>query len=61
MAEIVREMVDTSADLTTDESVICKVVGREYASHRRVKHALGQYVKYTEFGGLDLTHTSAYV
>lgn len=47
MGEIVREMVDTSADLMTDESIIYKVVGQEYASHRRVKHALGQYVRYT--------------
>jgi transposase-like protein len=50
MAEIVREMVDPSADLMTDESVIYKTVGQEYASHKRVKHALGQYVKYTADG-----------
>jgi hypothetical protein len=43
-------MVDTAADLMTDESVIYKVVGQEYASHKRVKHALGQYVKYTMDG-----------
>ena len=47
MADIVRNMVDTSAHLNTDESVIYKVVGKEYASHGRVKHALGQYVRYT--------------
>jgi transposase-like protein len=50
MAEIVREMVDPSADLMTDESVIYKTVGQEYASHKRVKHVLGQYVKYTMDG-----------
>jgi transposase-like protein len=50
MANIVREMVDTSADLMTDESIIYKVVGQEFASHQRVKHALGQYVKYTVEG-----------
>jgi transposase-like protein len=49
-AEVVREMVDTSANLMTDESVIYKVVGQEYASHKRVKHALGQYVRYTTDG-----------
>jgi hypothetical protein len=27
-----------------------RVVGRDFASHRRVKHYLGQYVKYTESG-----------
>lgn len=46
----VREMVDPAAHLQTDESVVYKIVGREYASHRRVKHALGQYVKYTAEG-----------
>jgi transposase-like protein len=50
VAKHVREMVDTSAVLMTDESVIYKVVGAEYAAHRRVKHALGQYVKYSTVG-----------
>jgi hypothetical protein len=50
MAKIVREVVDKAAHLMTDESVIYKVVGREFASHRRVKHYLGQYVKYTDSG-----------
>lgn len=35
-AVIVRDMVETSANLMTDESVIYKVVGQEYASHKRV-------------------------
>ncbi len=34
----------------TDESVLYKVVGREYASHLRVKHYLGQYARYTMDG-----------
>lgn len=46
MAEIVRTMVDEKANLRTDESVIYKTVGQEFASHKRVKHALGQYVRY---------------
>ncbi len=50
----VREMVDPSANLMTDESVVYKVVGREFASHKRVKHALGQYVKY-EADGTQVT------
>lgn len=50
VAQHVREMVDPAAHLQTDESVVYKVVGREYASHQRVKHALGQYVKYTAEG-----------
>lgn len=40
-------MVDTSANLMTDESVIYKVVGQEYASRQRVKHYLHQYTRYT--------------
>lgn len=43
----VRAMVDPSAHLMTDESAIYKTVGQEYASHRRVKHYLGQYTRYT--------------
>lgn len=50
LAVEIRDMVDTSANLMTDESVLYKVVGREYASHKRVKHALGQYVRYTMDG-----------
>jgi hypothetical protein len=50
MATIVREMVDTSANLMTDESKIYRVVGEEYASHQRVKHRLGQYVRYAKNG-----------
>ncbi len=43
-------MVDTAAHLVTDESSIYKVVGREYESHERVKHYLGQYVRYSKSG-----------
>jgi hypothetical protein len=50
MAAIVRDMVDSAATLNTDESVIYKGVGQEYAEHQRVKHALAQYVKYLEDG-----------
>jgi transposase-like protein len=50
IAPIVRDMVDTSAHLITDESVIYKTVGQEYESHERVKHAIGQYVRYSKSG-----------
>jgi transposase-like protein len=50
VSEIVRDMVEPSAHLITDESVIYKTVGQEYASHERVKHALGQYVRYSKTG-----------
>jgi transposase-like protein len=41
----VREMVDTSADLMTDERRSYKPVGREYASHQTVQHKSGEYVR----------------
>ena len=41
----VREMVDTSADLMTDERRCYKPVGREYASHQSVHHRIGEYVR----------------
>ena len=41
----VREMVDTSADLMTDERRSYKPVGREYASHQTVHHRIGEYVR----------------
>jgi transposase-like protein len=50
LANEVRSMVDPSANLMTDESKLYKTVGKEYASHQRVKHALGQYVRYTMDG-----------
>lgn len=50
MLSILDDMVDKSAHLITDESGIYKVIGKEYASHQRLKHALGQYVKYTMDG-----------
>lgn len=52
----VRSMVDTSAHLMTDESSLYKAVGREYASHQRVKHYLGQYVKYGIDDGIVTTN-----
>jgi transposase-like protein len=41
----VRDMVDTSAHLMTDEYVGYKQVGQEYASHQCVRHSLGEYVR----------------
>jgi hypothetical protein len=59
-AVIVRDMVETSANLMTDESVIYKVVGQEYARHKRVKHAVGQYVRYTRDGEQVTTNRKEY-
>lgn len=41
----VREMVDTSAHLMTDERRSYKAVGKEYASHESVHHRVGEYVR----------------
>lgn len=53
----VRRMVDTSADLVTDEAKGYVTVGREYASHQRVRHYIGEYVKYTAEGECITTNT----
>ena len=50
LSKCVRNMVDTSADLITDEAKGYVTVGREYASHQRVRHYIGEYVKYTPEG-----------
>lgn len=41
----VRDMVNPSAHLMTDEYVGYKQVGKEYASHQTVQHSLGEYVR----------------
>jgi transposase-like protein len=56
MADVVRDMVEPSAHLMTDESVIYKTVGQEYASHQRVKHRVGQYVRYAKNGAQVTTN-----
>jgi transposase-like protein len=45
LAAHVRSMVDTSADLMTDERRGYVTVGREYASHQTVRHSTGEYVR----------------
>jgi hypothetical protein len=41
----VRDMVNSSAHLMTDERRCYKSVGREYASHQSVHHRSGEYVR----------------
>jgi len=50
LAKHVRKMVDTSADLITDEAKGYVTVGREYNNHLRVRHYIGEYVRYTTDG-----------
>lgn len=41
----VRELVDTSARLMTDERASYRGIGREYASHETVHHKSGEYAR----------------
>src|SRR5688572_1074175 len=50
LAAHVRDMVDTAANLQTDQLQTYKAVGQEFASHERVRHNAGQYVRYTDEG-----------
>jgi transposase-like protein len=57
LSKHVRNMVDTSADLVTDEAKGYVTVGREYNSHQRVRHYIGEYVRYTPEGECITTNT----
>jgi transposase-like protein len=50
LARHVSEMVDESAHLNTDQAQGYKAIGQNYASHARVRHNAGQYVRYTTDG-----------
>jgi len=50
LVDALAETVSTAANLNTDESVLYKSVGKQFASHRTVKHAVGQYSRYTPQG-----------
>ena len=43
-------MVDTSAQLHTDQAQGYKAIGTRYAVHERVRHNAGQYVRYKSDG-----------
>ena len=45
VAQIVRANVAKEAKLTTDESRLYSVVGKEYAAHDTVLHGAGEYVR----------------
>ncbi len=46
----VTEMVDAAAHLQTDQLPTYKAIGEQFASHERVRHNAGQYVRYTTDG-----------
>lgn len=50
LAKHVAAMVDTSAHLQTDQAQAYKAIGQEFASHERIRHNAGQYVRYTAEG-----------
>jgi transposase-like protein len=50
LAQHVTEMVSPAAHLNTDQAQAYKAIGKQYASHARVRHNAGQYVRYTEAG-----------
>ncbi len=47
LAANVARMVDENAHLQTDQNPVYKVIGESYASHERIRHNAGQYVRYT--------------
>lgn len=50
LAQHVTSMVHPSAHLNTDQAQAYKAIGQQYASHERVRHNAGQYVRYTAEG-----------
>jgi transposase-like protein len=50
LAAHVTAMVDPSAHLNTDQAQTYKAIGEQYASHERIRHNAGQYVRYTTDG-----------
>ncbi|HEY2852115.1 MAG TPA: IS1595 family transposase [Gemmatimonadaceae bacterium] len=50
LAKEVTALVDPSAHLNTDQAQAYKAIGQQFASHERIRHNAGQYVRYTEEG-----------
>ncbi len=50
LAGHVLDMVDGAAHLQTDQLPTYKAVGQQFASHERVRHNAGVYVRYTDEG-----------
>lgn len=50
LAPIVRENLAREAKLMTDESIVCTLVGREFAAHGVVHHANKEYVNKGDSG-----------
>lgn len=57
LGQQVAAMVDTAAHLQTDHAQAYKAIGEQYASHGRVRHNAGQYVRYDEAGMMVTTNS----
>lgn len=53
----VAAMVHPSANLQTDQKPAYKTIGQEFASHERIRHNAGQYVRYNEAGDMVTTNS----
>jgi hypothetical protein len=53
----VTAMVDTSAHLQTDQANAYKAIGQQFASHERIRHNAGQYVRYNDAGEMVTTNS----
>jgi transposase-like protein len=47
LGQQVANMVSPAAHLNTDQAQAYKAIGQQYASHERIRHNAGQYVRYT--------------
>jgi transposase-like protein len=50
LAKHLTAMVDPAAHLMTDQAQAYKAIGLGFASHARIRHNMGQYVRYTTDG-----------
>lgn len=59
IAKLLRENVDTSAHLNTDQSPVYTEIGKEFASHDVVNHSAEEYVRNDEETGRKATTNTA--
>ncbi|MDB4971568.1 MAG: transposase [Myxococcales bacterium] len=56
LSKHVHAMVDPSAHLMTDQLPTYKTIGQSFASHERIRHNAGVYVRYTTDGVMVTTN-----
>lgn len=57
LAKQVVEMVHPAAHLQTDQAQAYKAIGQHFASHERVRHNAGVYVRYNDLGEMVTTNS----